>query len=510
MMLPGDRLVPLRCLGYVKARHRRLTVVDPCFGGESWGVHNNSFENGLRAVIERVFTVELGGSTTVPPQPRKGIIWRHLGRFARRLIDDVGRIEPLSTEEFVDTYVGRKRRMYQDAVDSLADRPLKLSDVYCQCFIKDEKTNLTSKGDPAPRLIQPRSARFNVEIGTMLKPMEKPIFHGIARVFKGTTVCKGLNALQRGALLREKWLKFDSPVAIMLDAKRFDQHISLQMLEWEHSVLEQICSTPSNLRRLNRMRRRDRCFFRAHDGEFWFKKHGGRRSGDMDTALANCMTMCAMTWSFMQSLGIGKYEYANDGDDGVLFVEGSAASSVLEAFGPWFLELGFTMKLEGVTREFERIEFCQARPVLGSRGWTMVRNPQVCLHKDSLSVKNLFTASDVSEARNLLGWCGMSLAADMPIFCEYYKRMISSERVDAEFTTGMQYLSYGMDVPVGGPSDETRISFFKAFGIAPEAQYAVENSIRTTRVNIGAPVPTDVIIGDFIDLSLIASGENEQ
>jgi len=483
----GHKVVALKCFGYQKPRVRKLVNFHPVGGSEAWGVHNNSFPNLERALIERVLTVNLGGRQALPPQPQKGFVRSEMEPFTRRLLHAVRRVPAMSTEEFVDTYTGAKRKMYSQVAEGLLVKPLRRQDAYIQPFIKDEKTNLTRKDDPCPRIIQPRSARFNVEIGKHLKPMEKPIFRGIAAIFGSTTVMKGYNAHDRGRILKTKWDRFNKPFAIMLDASRFDQHCSRDIIAWEHHVEERIALESRDLRKLNRMRQPNKCFIRTNDGGYKYTLNGVRMSGDMDTAMANCMTMCAMTYSFMASIGICKYEYANDGDDGVLIVEGGDSSRVLDTFKAYFLKFGFTMKLEGTTTVLEEIEFCQAHPVWDGEGYRLVRDPRVCLGKDSLSLKGKTDVLVMSELRSSIGWCGLSLAGDMPIFNEFYHSMISHSERALEYDTGMKFLSKGMTPKFSQPSDETRVSFYKAFDITPDAQLAIEADIRQTLCDITRP-----------------------
>jgi len=495
----GHRVVALKCFGYQKTRARRLVNLHPCGGGERWGVHNNSLPNLERALVERVLTVELDGVRQPPPQPAAGHVQRGLKEFKRRLCFAVGRVSPYSTEQFVDTYTGRKRRLYAEVAASLESVPVTRRDSIVNAFIKDEKTNLTTKSDPCPRVIQPRGARFNLAIGVHLKPMEKPIFRGIAAIFGSTTVAKGLNADQRGQLLYEKWSRFDTPVAILLDAKRFDQHVSHDVIMWEHSVFEKIAVCRSELQRLNTMRRPNRCYMRTNDGGFKYTLRGVRMSGDMDTALGNCLTMCAMTFSFATHLALSKFEYLNDGDDGVLIVEGGDAQRVLDTFAHFFLQYGFTMKLEGIAREFEHIDFCQARPVLLSGKYRMVRDPMVCLRKDSLSLKSSTDVTTMRHLRDAIGWCGLSLAGDCPILGEFYHSMVCRPYVAPElFESGMQFLAKGMDPKYQPPTDEARVSFYKAFSITPDMQIALERSIRTSDTQITRPAVLVIAISNYL------------
>lgn len=450
-------------------------------------MHNNSFLNNERALFERVLSVSRGGRQQPPPQPQPGFVVPEMRRFTKRLLHAVRRVPPMSTEEFVDSYVGSKRAMYARVASDLEVRPLTRSDSYVMAFIKDEKTNLTRKEDPCPRIIQPRSPRFNVEIGIHLKPMEKPIFRAIGAIFGGVTVMKGLNAQQRGEQVWRKWNRFNRPYAIMLDASRFDQHCSAEIIRWEHSVEEAIALDRERLKKLNRMRFPNKCFIRTNEGGYKYTLNGVRMSGDMDTALCNCLTMCAMTYSFMTHIGVGKYEYMNDGDDGVLMVEWTDRNLVLDNFRDYFLRFGFTMKLEGETDVLEQIDFCQARPVFDGTSYRFVRDPRICLDKDSISLRGLTDCQSLRELRNSVGWCGLSLAGDMPIFGEYYHSMLDGVEPPRKYSTGMEYLAKGMNPKYVPPTDECRISFYHAYDITPDQQLDIEHTIKYFSSVIDSP-----------------------
>lgn len=490
----GNSAVRLDDFGYTKPRPRRITNLHPMGGREDWGVHNNSGSNLERAIVERVLTVKgKAGEQVIPPQPRPGLVAKRLGEFRRRLLHRTPIITPLSTEEFVDGYVGRKRKVYEAAAASLEDQPLTKRDAYIQAFIKDEKTNLTRKGDPCPRIIQPRSSRFNVAIGKHLRKMEKPIYRGIARVYGSTTVMKGLNAQERGRHIARKWRRFDKPVAVMLDASRFDQHCNRDIIAWEHAIEESLTTDKDDLRRLNRWRAKNVCFARAPGSAFKYTLNGTRMSGDMDTALGNCLTMCAMMWSFVMSLRLRRYDFVNDGDDGVLFVEESDLEAVLNSYAGYFTELGFTMKLEGVAHVLEQIEFCQARPVFDGVSYRMVRDPFLCVDKDSLCLRNIVSPSDLLEQRAAIGLCGMALAGDMPVFSALYRSFLAGRPIagrsqeSREYATGMEFLAHGLDIKTAPVSDETRASFHLAYGLLPDAQLAIEEEISRQPAGIDLP-----------------------
>jgi len=103
-------------------------------------------------------------------------------------------------------------------------------------FVKYEKTDRTTKEDPVPRVISPRDPKYNIQLGRYLKPIEERIFKALGKMFGHPTVMKGMDTDRTASVLHEKWDHFNNPVAIGLDASRFDQHVSLEALKFEHSV----------------------------------------------------------------------------------------------------------------------------------------------------------------------------------------------------------------------------------------------------------------------------------
>jgi hypothetical protein len=74
-----------------------------------------------------------------------------------------------------------------------------------KAFVKAEKINFTAKPDPAPRVIQPRDPRYNVEVGVYLRPLEHSIYRAIAEVYGGPTVMKGYSAEGVAQQMRGMW-----------------------------------------------------------------------------------------------------------------------------------------------------------------------------------------------------------------------------------------------------------------------------------------------------------------
>nr|QKI28846.1 hypothetical protein 2 [Ginkgo biloba tombusvirus] len=455
-----------------------------------YGVHNNNLTNLRRGLMERVFHVEVQNGLAPPPRPAPGVFDSRLSEFKKLLLRQMDLAAPCTLDQFVQMYAGdRRQAVYQQAVDSLNLEPVTQQDARLTTFVKAEKINLTKKSDPAPRVIQPRTPRYNAVVGTYLKRLEKSIYKGIAQVYGEPTVLKGYNAADSGRLLRAKWDRFHKPVAVGLDASRFDQHVSADALRWEHGVYL-LCFYPSvrkELAKLLSWQVHNRGIARATDGHIKYDVEGCRMSGDMNTALGNCLLMCAMIFAYLAERGITA-SLANNGDDCVVIMEQRDLARFRSGLEEWFREMGFTMKVEEAVTQFERIEFCQTRPLWTPTGWVMCRDGLTAMAKDSHSVLPL------SQGTMALGWCtaigecGMALAGGVPIFQEFYSAMLRAGRgvhigKHPGLESGFARLSAGMRRKYAPVHDGTRVSFWEAFGILPSEQERLEEMLRQTQSN---------------------------
>jgi len=463
--------------------------------GELFGCHNQDMYTLERGLLERVFFVSGENGFIPTPQPEPGAIETTLRDFRAALLSLLPAMTPLTYQGFVNCYKGRKRRVYERAAASLDPtcahlymngypkvyKSLNEADAILSTFVKCEKINFTAKPDPAPRVIQPRSARYNVEVGRYLKPIEHLVYDAIGAVFGSTTVVKCLNADARGVLIANKWKKFLSPVAVGLDAKRFDQHISVEALKFEHTIYNSIYRD-KDLALWLTWQIQNHGFGRTEEGTIEYKIDGCRMSGDMNTAMGNVILMCSMMWSYMREVGV-KYEFVNDGDDCILIVEHRDLYK-LDGLCDWFLRLGFEMEREAPVTVLEKVVFCQSQPVLCGEAYRMIRQPQPNISKDACSVAHIRTEEAWNYYRGAVATCGTSLAGDVPILGSFYSalgrgaeeaRYSRKHAVDPSHEiTGMMRLSKGMHHKRSPPSAQTRASFFKAFDYTPDRQVQIE------------------------------------
>lgn len=447
----------------------------------SFLVHNNDIATLSRAILERVFFRQVGDLFSPPPVPDEVFFLESCRKFTKLISKYLPSTTPISHDEFVNTYKGRKQTIYLKASESLVCRPISKHDSIIRPFVKAEKVNCSLKKDPSPRVIQPRDPRYNVEVGVYIKPIEVLIYKAIAEVFGERVVMKGLNAEQVGMEIKSKWDKYKSPVGIGLDASRFDQHVSKIALKQEHSIYLRCFPNRderSILKKYLSWQTSVDGRARTLDGTLRYKHEGGRMSGDMNTALGNCLLMSMFVWSFMDSIGITNYSLVNNGDDCVIITEMGNVSRLMDNVAGWFLKMGFTMKVEKPVNFIEGIEFCQAHPVFDGNKYVMVRNFPISIVKDTISLKPLNNSKIYERWCTAIGQCGECLSGGIPIYNSFYKSLIFKNvkplSRDDFSDMGMFISSAGMDRHFEQPTDEARLSFFLAFGYNPSEQIEIE------------------------------------
>lgn len=450
-----------------------------------------------RGVLERVFNVKRAGVFTAPFRPRsRQHFFSSLQGFTTRIRKHLPSTVPITQRAFVDTYRGRKRVLYEQALASLAGKPLEAKDADVKVFVKYEKFNFSNKPDAVPRVISPRSPRFNVEFGRFIRPIEERIFEAIGELYDSKTVMKGMNALDSGRLIYSKWARFKNPVAVGLDAERFDQHVSKEALEYEHMIYSMCfwrAKDRVRLARLASQQLNNRCSGNTPNGWLKYTTQGGRMSGDMNTSLGNCLLMCAMIYSYSVSRGV-TIELANNGDDCVVFMETSDLQRFMSDLPRWFKRMGFSMVVEKPVYEVEQVAFCQTQPVWVGPSYDdylMVRDPRVALAKDVISLKPLTTKSEVAGWLDAVGCGGLALAGGIPVWQEFYQMYVRSAsvsrkkaRVDTGWGWGVRMLGKEMKRVYGDVNELTRVSFYLAFDISADDQKAIERVYREKLISL--------------------------
>jgi len=435
-----------------------------------------------RGIRERVFFVKTpDGMYKTTPKPTPGHFDEILRSFKTKMIKRLPVATRTNISDFPDYYTGRRKTIYQMAVESLMQLGVRRRDARLKAFVKAEKINFSVKKDPVPRIIQPRDPRYNAELGCFIKPIEKCVYKTIGWIFGSVTVMKGLNAEETGRAMRKKWDRFKKPVAIGLDASRFDQHVSADALRWEHSIYINMFRNKRDkavLKQLLSWQINNRGFGYTTTGCLSYTVTGCRMSGDMNTGLGNCLLMCAMIHAYCESMDITQYELCNNGDDCTVILENEDVKKFNVGLDTFFLKMGFSMKVEKPVYTFEEIEFCQTHPVYDGQKWVMVRNLTTGLAKDCVSLVYNDTINTLFAYYQVLGDAGLHLTGGIPIWQNFYRRLMQcasgvkfkSKQLHLQHECGMMKLAERMERKFSPPTQAARFSFYLAFGVTPDEQ----------------------------------------
>lgn len=449
--------------------------------------YNNSVSTVLRALTERLYYVK--GVDGFVPCPKPSVDFQtSLKTFKSKLLKRLPSLPTVwSNEQFVQSYTGSKAKRYTRASERLVKTGPKRSYGYWKTFIKAEFYDATTKNNPCPRLIQPRSPEYNVMVGRFLRPAEKLIYKSIDRVFKHHVVLKCDSPWQRADTIQKYWREFTNPVFVGLDASRFDQHVSAQALEFEHSIYNSLFKD-TDLAEFLSWQVNNVGYASSPEFEIKYESKGVRGSGDMNTALGNVLLMCAITHHYLETLPC-RWRFINDGDDCGIFVE-SEDLHHLTNLPSHHLAFGFEMEVEDPVYEVEHVEFCQSKPVhLGHDKYMMVRNVHKALKQDGVVI-DLRNWASVEAVLAATGICGLALYEDVPVLDPFYRWLASFsprdsvvERLLEDHYSGPRtwrsFASQRRNIQVD--TDVARVSMFKAFGILPDLQLELEAEFRALR-----------------------------
>lgn len=384
--------------------------------------------------------------------------------------------------EWTLAYSGKKRRKYEQAGVDLGITPLRRSDSYVSAFIKAEK--IFELKDP--RMIQARGARYNYALANYLKPIEHDLYNikGTRQLKSflppGRLIAKGCNMERRARLIQSKMARFCNPLVVSLDASRFDAHVT-DMLEVEHLIYKRYWQDPYLQRILDwQVNNRGRTSTGVR-----YSLRGSRMSGDMNTALGNCLISIIMLANIMRTLKMSPntWDMLCDGDDVLLFID-STNRAIISRLPELYLKHGFVIKVENETTEFPKVVFCQSNPINTIHGPKMVSNVKRVLSRSLVGVKHWSEPKYVPKYLALIGYCELALNIGVPILQEFALTILSwgSTLPRKVLMSGRVIKALREErVNIIAPAEitpEARCDFEDAFGIPPEEQRACEAALR--------------------------------
>ena len=460
-------------------KDRKFVVTTNLGPKHNLGVCHNNIDVIERAFVERYFLCKQDDGSFRPAHhvAPNSYASRSLREFRTIVIDCMPSLPRLSHQQVVDMYKGPKKRVYQSAMESIYHTPLSEVDSFLTSFVKFGKQDV----DKAGRIINPRSPRYNLELGRFLKHSEHHYFNAINKAFGSrtkATIIKGFNADVSASILHDKWSIFTNPVAVGLDASKFDMHVSQVALRYEHSFYNALFPGSRRLRQLLRWQLINRGTAYLPDGNIDFTMIGTRSSGDLNTSLGNCIIMCSLIYAYSKERGVD-IELANNGDDCVVFMEEDDRLRFMVGFDNWFVAKGFSMTLEQPVYMFDRVEFCQTKPVCLETGWRMMRNHEAILTKDTMCLVPITNNTSYRKWLGAVGECGLNCSYGSPVQQAFYECLLrngikASDGYKAAIFNGTSMMTRQVNSYSTCITAEARASYFFAFGIYPDAQIEIE------------------------------------
>lgn len=404
----------------------------------------------------------------------------------RRLAEKAGTFEPWSFERVINSFSSDRRKRYQAAYDDLQVSPLDYRDATISAFVKAEKINPLEKENPDPRMIQARDPRYNLVIAKYLRPVEHFIYN-IKDQYGHRMVAKGLNQADRASLLKEKFQMFDDPVCFSIDASRWDKHVSLDVLKIEHSFYQKCLPDYPEFDRLLKWQQVNRV--RTANG-VKYTCTGGRMSGDINTALGNCLLMVIMVLAAMKSIRV-KFSIMDDGDDCLIIVERRDFDRVISQLPGLFLKFGQELKVENVSDNVRGVVFCQSKVVSNGTSDIFVRDWRKVLSHACCGTRHWNDPNLVRPMCGLVGTCELALNAGVPVLQAFALALIRISKgkvaaLDKMAATGLVYrvkaefgnLESARDHAKARPiTDEARAAFEEAFDCPVWEQLAIEERL---------------------------------
>ncbi|QKN22691.1 RNA-dependent RNA polymerase [Erysiphe necator associated ambiguivirus 2] len=444
-------------------------------------VHSCCYHNERVAFLKRSL-----GPTPVSAEEARGPVLASFG-WLRRVAFRYGGTR-WDLRDTAQSYTGALRSKYLQAEESLRlDGPLRSSDYKLSAFLKAEKIK-PEAGFPKPRIIYPRSARYNLVLASWLKPFEHWLWGNLKSerswgVRPSRVVAKGLNQVQRANLVDRKMRAVgEGCVVFEVDGAAFEAHTDLWQLLGEQSVYSAAYPGDSALRRVLSVQHQ--LSGRTSLGHrFW--RGGGRASGDFNTGMGNTIVMLAVCRAVMLSFNC-RFDLLVDGDNALVFVDSVSAPVVHAEFHRLaLLHSGHEMVLERPVTELPDVVLGRSQPVFNGRHWSFVRPWERCISNGMASHVHL-RGSRASALRFLggVGRCEASLSVGIPVLGAWSHRLSLLGRPKS--LVGLRdYQVLGVDVgsavardPVYiEPSAEARASFYRTFRLSPGAQVLLERRL---------------------------------
>lgn len=415
-----------------------------------------------------------------------------LFKWCKKLGNMLGPHKP-SSGDWIQKYSGRKLTLYQQAqerVDSTKITTKALRRISrLSSFIKPEKISDDSRD---PRMIQARSLDYNYMVGNFLKPIEHKLYAMNSRRFKivpgkGRVIAKNLNLQQRAKHILAKFNQFRKPICYSIDCSRFDAHVTTQQLEAEFQVYLG-AYRGEDRSRLHNLLKQQLCNRGVTKHGIVYTSPGGRSSGDMNTALGNCILMTGMLAVCSKVIGFKRFDLFVDGDDTLIFASKDDEQAVHQMVS-LMSAFGHEVKLENRAERIEDIVHCQAKLVETANGPIMCQDPVRVLSRTLVSHKHWGCSKPKKQNRMwCLGTCLLSVFAGVPVLQGFAISLLRAGRPGGLVQTSRMWSAarelnsdreYNLDIP-----EATYLNFCEVFNWTMEEVRYMESLFETIEYDL--------------------------
>lgn len=493
---------------------------------ELW-VHKPCLHNELRGVRGRV----LG----VVPVAAEGI-----HKWVLELSQEIPRQLVLRAVDGLETLISvfpeNRRKRYREALDSILESGVVDNHKFISAFVKCEKLEIL-RTQKDPRIIQARKPEFNLMFGLYTRSIELGLYHLVDPCTQIPLIAKGMNLDEKAQALQRLWNLYLDPVSISFDLSRWDMHCGEEVMSIMQQTYLQVIRDPlfESLLQAQALNRG----FTSHGVSY--KVPWGVMSGDMTTALGNCVAVCAVLLAYrvglrnavssdvkqprcpcncgllgtnrelLSTMCVPKlgalfrsvekqwlpenwFSILDDGDDHVVITERKYAPILEQTLPHYWHLLGHKLTVEPLVDKLHLIQFCQHKPLRINGVMTMVPNPRKVIAK-AMSVGGVYLNNPKPYLKTV-----MRMRAEMhvgvpvlgPLFTRLYHQISGPELGDKS----RERLLLGLEIQhkrlarshssqkVG---DQERLEFAEAWQMPEEVQWELE------RLNLGSLAPAEAV-----------------
>lgn len=386
-------------------------------------------------------------------------------------------IKPCRYTDVINDYSGKKKSMYIKALQDLKEEGLLPRDFVIRMFVKPDKIPSGDISDKAPRAIQYRGPKYNLEVLRYVKAFEETVYPTVTLGnFSGTrAIVKGLNNNERAELLIEKASHYKRPLYCLIDHSKFDSTVNQCHLRSTHKKYLRAFGRSARLAKLLNKQYKNLGYTKSG---IKYRTTATRMSGDPDTGLGNSVLNGDVLYGWLRHNGITKYDIMLDGDDSIVIIEQPERELDCTVFGL----LGFETKFESTT-DIQHAEFCRSRLVYYPKP-NMIRDPKRVISSTMVCLNN-YPPNRMKDWLSAVGMCEMACNQGVPVMGALGLSLYRlSEKQLWDYDTRWRMEHYGSWAPKDKtyrpPTIQARLSLQHAWGLDIPEQVLLEKELLST------------------------------